>query len=93
VRPAEGFSQAAGFTGDRQQVNMIAHQAVSRDLDSVPSTILAQQLEVQGTIRIVEEHEFPTISALRGDASSRAQRRAQFLPWTEPAASGYEKSH
>ena len=47
VCPTEGIRQTADRMWNRQQVHMIAHQAVARDPYCVASTVLAQQLEVR----------------------------------------------
>ena len=45
VCPTEGMRQTADRMWNRQQMHMIAHQAVARDPYCVASTVLAQQLE------------------------------------------------
>lgn len=64
MRPAKSFRQAASHTRNRQQVDMIAHQAISSNLDRVSRTVPVQELKVHGAVLIPEEYDRAPVPTL-----------------------------
>jgi hypothetical protein len=63
--------------GHRDQMNMIRHQAVGEDLQTVLFGITLQQLKVAQPVSSIEEHILPAIATLGnmvGDASHHGSR-------------------
>src|SRR6516165_51984 len=61
---ADGESQSVGRLWDRDQMDMVRHQAVRQDLDLVSAAPLPHKLQVTLIILVANERRLPTVSTL-----------------------------
>ena len=64
VGSAQSASQRIGRAGDGDEVNMVAHQAITEDVKVVLAALVAQEFEVDAPVLIVQEHILAVIAAL-----------------------------
>ncbi len=64
VRLADGPSQAIGRLRDRDQVNVIGHEAAGPHCDLVNTAPLPHELQVAAVILIAKERLLPAVSPL-----------------------------
>jgi hypothetical protein len=57
--------QTIDFVRNRDQVDMVRHEAISNEGDAVEDDVLAQQLEVDCSIGVAVQDEVPPVATLR----------------------------
>jgi hypothetical protein len=57
--------QTIDFVRNRDQVDMVRHEAISNEGDAVEGDVLAQQLEVNCSIGVAVQYEAPPVPTLR----------------------------
>ena len=62
---ADSASQPIGRLRDRDQVDVIGHEAIGPDLDLVSTAPLPHQLQVAAVVLVTEERLLSTVSPLR----------------------------
>jgi hypothetical protein len=68
--------QTTGFVRNRDQVDMVRHEAISNEGDAVEGDVLAQQLEVNCSIGVAVQYEAPPVpAASHGVETSTATTR------------------
>jgi hypothetical protein len=65
VRPADGLGQSVLCVRDRDQVNVIAHQAITHHFQALFVHLLFQQLQINAAVVIHKEHILAVVAALR----------------------------
>jgi len=65
VCPADGFGQRVLLVRDRDDMDMIAHQAIAGQLQRVLVRLLFQQLQIHPAIIVDEEHILAVVPTLR----------------------------
>jgi hypothetical protein len=73
-------SQRGGAAGNDHQVNVVAHQAIRQNLQTMLVGIVLQEFQITPPVIIGEEYVLPPITALRNMMRNTGQYRSGH-PW------------
>ena len=74
VTLAEGAGKRIGLLGDRDQMNVIGHQAIAEQRDAMTMRAFVEGLEIETPVVVEQEDVLAVVAPLR-DVMRRARRR------------------
>jgi hypothetical protein len=89
VNPLEGKAQRAFLLRHGDMVNMVPHQTVGPNSDSLGCTVLGEKAEIDTAIGIVEKSILFTVAALGkviGEARNKIARSSSHDPSVNPGS-------